>query len=113
YSCAFIILILIFHSCQNRNTVPIIPSEQIIFIEGGSNTWVKLFEKESLDNYFIYEDSVYGGETGCRNRPFKNADLQSFEVLAGTGYARDKNFLYYPISVICIDYRDCGVCYFR
>lgn len=41
----------------------------------------------------------------------KNVDANSFEAIPNSNYARDKNHIYYPIEMPCIDYTDCGVCW--
>jgi len=75
-------------------------------------SWVSLKDKESIDGYTRIGDSIFGGEIACNIEPLKGIDIETFVVLAGTSYAKDKSNVYYPISVDCIDYEDCGVCYF-
>jgi len=75
-------------------------------------SWVSLKEKESIDGYTRIGDSIFGGEIACNIEPLKGIDIETFIILAGTKYAKDKNNVYYPIGVGCIDYEDCGVCYF-
>lgn len=74
--------------------------------------WTILNEKESIDGYTRIGDSIFGGEINCNVEAMKGVDIETFTVLAGTKYAKDKCFVYYPISIFCIDYIDCGVCYY-
>lgn len=32
--------------------------------------------------------------------------------MAGTKYAKDNIHVYYPLEIPCVDYEDCGVCYY-
>ena len=75
-------------------------------------TWVKLGDKECIDGYTWIGNSIFGGEIACNISPLINIDISSFEVYAGTQYAKDKNHVYYPIVIPCIDFEDCGVCFF-
>jgi hypothetical protein len=76
------------------------------------NTWTSLNDKERVDGYTRIGDSIFGGEIACNIKPLKNIDIKTFKVLAGTQYAKDINYVYYPLEVPCIDYTDCGVCYY-
>jgi hypothetical protein len=76
------------------------------------NIWTSLNDKERVDGYTRIGDSIFGGEIACNVKPLKNIDIKSFKVLAGTQYAKDTNHVYYPLEVSCIDYTDCGVCYY-
>jgi hypothetical protein len=76
------------------------------------NIWTQLNDKERIDGYTRIGDSIYGGEIACDVKPLSNIDVPSFKVLAGTQYAKDTNHVYYPLEVPCIDYTDCGVCYY-
>ena len=78
----------------------------------GKNIWVTLNNKEKIDGYTRIGDSIFGGEIACNVEPLKNIDFKTFKVLAGTQYAKDKNNVYYPIGIDCIDFEDCGVCYY-
>ena len=66
-----------------------------------------------MDGFTRVGDSIYGGEIACSVAPMKEPDLETFKVLAGTSYARDKRYVYYPIRILCVDFVDCGVCYFK
>ena len=57
-------------------------------------------------------NSIYGGEISCDVEPLKSVDLSTFRVLPGTKFAKDKNHVYYPLRVMCVDYIDCGVCFY-
>lgn len=78
----------------------------------GKNVWISLNEKEKVDGYTKIDNWIYGGEIACNIEPLKNIDVKTFQVLPGTEYAKDKNNVYFPLETICIDYKDCGVCYF-
>ncbi|WP_118976525.1 DKNYY domain-containing protein [Taibaiella koreensis] len=75
--------------------------------------WTLLKDKERIDGYTRVGDSIFGGEIACNISPIKNADAPTFAVYPGSKYARDKNRVYYPILVKCVDYEDCGVCYYE
>ena len=74
--------------------------------------WISLKDKQSVDGYTRIGDSIFGGEIACNVEPLKGIDIKTFKVLAGTNYAKDKNNVYYPLEQPCIDYEDCGVCYY-
>jgi hypothetical protein len=74
--------------------------------------WTSLKDKECVDGYTRIGDSIFGGEIACNVEPLKNIDIKTFKVLAGTLYAKDTNHVYYPLEIPCIDYDDCGVCYY-
>jgi hypothetical protein len=78
----------------------------------GKKFWTSLNDKERIDGYTRIGDSIFGGEIACNIEPLKNIDVKTFKVLAGTKYAQDTNHVYYPIEILCVDYRDCGVCYY-
>jgi len=78
----------------------------------GKNIWVSLNDKERIDGYTRIGDSIFGGEIACNVEPLKNIDTKTFQVLAGTQYAKDKNNVYYPLEIPCIDVIDCGVCFY-
>jgi len=77
-----------------------------------NQSWISLKDKESVDGYTRIGDSIFGGEIFCNVEPLKGIDIETFKVLAGTSYAKDKNNVYYPLEQPCIDYMDCGVCYY-
>lgn len=74
--------------------------------------WTSLKDKERIDGYTRIGDSIFGGEIACNVQPLKDIDIQSFKVYPGTKYAKDKNHVYFPLSINCVDYEDCGVCYY-
>jgi hypothetical protein len=99
-------------SSQNRYFTP----EGIIdkteeYVEDNKG-WILLEDKVSVDGYTRIGDSIFGGEIACNIRPLKKIDIKTFEVLPGTKYARDINHVYYPLAIPCIDYSDCGVCFY-
>lgn len=114
-----VLLVLTVISCNkqlyNRQTNYFQP-EDIIYRSDeftDNNNWITLGDKESLGGYTRIGDSIFGGEINCNIKPLKDIDVESFKVLAGTEYAKDKNFVYYPTGVFCVDYTDCGVCYYK
>jgi hypothetical protein len=78
----------------------------------GKNEWFALNNKERIDGYTRIGDSIFGGEIACNVKPLKDIDVKTFKVLAGTQYAKDTNYVYYPLEQLCVDYTDCGVCYY-
>ena len=74
--------------------------------------WIILKENERIDGYTRVGNSIFGGEIDCNIEPLMGVDAQSFKVLPGTSYAKDRNHVYYPLVVPCIDYSDCGVCFY-
>ena len=88
-------------------------SEILLYSSPDPNSnYVVLSEGESIDGYTKQGNQIFGGEIDCNINPLKGVDIQSFQVLPGTKYSRDKNRVYYPIKVTCKDYEDCGVCYY-
>jgi DKNYY family len=77
-----------------------------------NNIWTHLNDKERIDGYTRIGDSIFGGEIACNVKPLRNIDIKTFKVLAGTQYAKDTNHVYYPLEIPCVDYADCGVCYY-
>jgi len=78
----------------------------------GKNVWTYLNNKESIDEYTRVGDSIFGGEIACNVKPLTGIDIKTFKALAGTNYAKDTSHVYYPLEIPCIDYTDCGVCYY-
>lgn len=77
------------------------------------NVWVSLNDKESIDGYTRIGESIYGGEIACNVKPLKNIDIKTFRVFTGTKYAKDANKVYYPLEILCAEYKNCGVCYYK
>lgn len=112
----FIIIIsisFILNSCKSR-TEYFIPKGIIDRTEELKSKleWTALNDKESVDKYTRIGDSIFGGEIACNIKPLNGIEVKSFKVLAGTKYAKDDNYVYYPKEINCIDYSDCGVCYY-
>ncbi|MFM2393802.1 MAG: hypothetical protein RLZZ546_1784 [Bacteroidota bacterium] len=74
--------------------------------------WVRLNDKERIGGYTRIGDSIFGGEFLCNIKPLENIDINTFEVLIGTKYAKDKKHVYFPLEIICYEYSDCGSCYY-
>jgi len=106
----FVLFILILTGCNRyfKPTDIIDRTEEF----SGKNIWVSLRDKERIDGYTRIGNSIFGGEIACNIEPLKNIDIETFQVLAGTQYAKDKNNVYYPIEIPCIDFIDCGVCFY-
>jgi hypothetical protein len=106
-----IILLSILISCKHQYFTPTnIKNRTKEF--AGNNTWIALNDKEQIDGYTRIGNNIYGGEIACDVKPLKDIDINSFQVLPGTQYAKDKNHVYYPLETICEDYTDCGVCHY-
>ncbi len=77
--------------------------------------WVKLKEGESIDGYTRSGNLIFGGylDSLVYYPSMSNVDVQTFEVCVGSGYARDKKLVFYPIKVTCIDATTHGGCYFE
>lgn len=71
-------------------------------IQSDSIQWIQLHDKEKIDDYFVSDSELFCGEVNNNRYPLEGIDVASFEVLAGTKYARDKNHLYYPLEMICV-----------
>lgn len=82
------------------------------YYQQDSSQWVTLNDKERVDGYTRIGDSIFGGEIACNIEPLKGIDVATFKVWPGTKYAKDKNHVYYPLSILCDDYVDCGVCFY-
>lgn len=82
----------------------IMPSHSI------KSDWITLQEGQSIDGYTRKDNRIYCGEVNCGAKPMVGVDVTSFKVYPGSKYAKDKAFVYYPISITCSDYADCGVC---
>ena len=106
----FVLFVLIMTGCNKyfKPTGIIDRTEEF----SGKNIWVSLNDKERIDGYTRIGNSIFGGEIACNIEPLKNIDIETFQVLAGTQYAKDKNNVYYPIEIPCIDLVDCGVCFY-
>jgi len=78
--------------------------------------WVKLRDHDTIDCYFRNGDSIYCGFT---LDAMKGVDVNTFEVCDDKNrtsmfdsYARDKDNVYFPIYVICVESSDIRVgCY--
>jgi hypothetical protein len=107
----FILLLLIaFIGCRYYEPEGIVDKTED-YIKA-KKSWTKLEDKVSVDGYTRIGDSIFGGEIACNIKPLENIDVETFEVLPGTKYARDKNHIYYPWGVPCICYFNCGVCFY-
>ncbi len=80
-----------------------------------NGTWVILKDGESIDGYTRSGNLIYGGylDSLIYYPSMSKVDIQTFEVCVGSGYARDKKRVYYPIKEICIDATTYGDCYFE
>ena len=101
-----IFTLLFLTACQTPYEPP-----QLKNLEPHQIQWTHLEDHEQLNGYFRLEDKIYCGEVAFNGWPMENVDAETFEVLAGTQYARDKNHVYYPLETICVDGEDWGCCY--
>jgi len=86
------------------------PAQQSFFdthIMEPTSHWVRLSEDQRIDVYYMEDGKIHCGETGSREI---EVDLATFEVLAGTQYARDIHRVYYPTSIICFCGEELSVC---
>jgi hypothetical protein len=73
------------------------------------HSWLNLTDSNTLDGYSAINKNIFHGGPG--SPPLKGVDFDSFQVLSGNNYARDKNRVYYPISEVCVDSLRFGYCY--
>jgi hypothetical protein len=99
-------------SCKQEYYKPEGIIDQTATFVAQKKQWTSLKNKERVDGYTRIGDAIFGGEISCNVKPLKDIDVETFQVLPGTKYAKDKNHVYYPIAIICRDYSDCGVCYY-
>ena len=111
---SILILTLFFSSCsgQRKYFTPIGIVDKTEEYKQSDKGWIELNDKERIDGYTRIGDSIFGGEIACNIEPLRGIDIKSFKVLPGTLYAKDTNHVYYPLAIPCIDYTDCGVCYY-
>lgn len=76
-----------------------------------NDTWIELKNRQTVDDYSRRKNKIYCGGTSCNADPMNGVDIATFRVMPGSGYAKDKTNVYYPLEVMCVDYTDCGVCY--
>jgi DKNYY family len=112
YVLAFIIMTLQSCNAQSKYFQPTGIVEKTEELKKGKTEWYSLKNNESVDGYTKIGDSIFGGEIACNIRPLEGIHLETFQVLAGTLYAKDINHVYYPLRIPCVEYRDCGVCYY-
>ena len=84
----------------------------------GEGNWVRPQEDCPIDGYILHQGRVYGCflddiKDIAMVEPLECVDVESFEICIGTGYARDKHRVYYPILVISADGEDFGYSYFK
>ncbi len=72
---------------------------------------IHLEDKMRIGEYTRTDGQIFCGEIACNVNPMKLVDTSSFTIIAGSDYAIDKHHVYYPLSVVCVDSEDCGVCY--
>jgi len=112
----FVILSTVCFGQIDRNDPPFFVDKSEDYLD--SSQWVSLGNDERIGDFTRIDDKVFCGELWCGdvNKPLQEVDLSTFEVLLGnfyaTGsYARDENYVYYPLETYCVDFEDCGVCY--
>lgn len=73
--------------------------------------WISLNDNESVGHYIKKGGKIYGWNVECQ--PFEMIDVLSFKVLSPTGFAKDKNYVYFPINGGCGESEiGCICCYY-
>jgi hypothetical protein len=68
----------------------------------GGDGWVTLAKGQRIDTWYYFDGkNIYCDEAGTQQ--MRGVDVRSFQVLPGTKYARDKQHVYYPITIPCWD----------
>ena len=106
----YTLLSLLFFSCED-NTI----------VDHGK--WISIAQQcdSIVDGYALIDEKVYYGSfdsiffTDYLKKNGKGfligVDIETFELCQGTNYARDKNHVYYPIEVKCVEGWSYGGCY--
>jgi len=76
-----------------------------------NHQWTGLVEKGKIGMYFKRHSKIYCGEVMYNEYPMKNIDTASFLVMGESGYAKDKQHVYYPLQQTCVDGENWGCCY--
>lgn len=103
------LLILLSFSCGGGMNNYVRP--ELEDLTSDSIYWMKLNEGQLSGEYFFHKGEVYCGEVMYNSYPMKGVDTETFEVLNGTDYARDKNKVFYPLMSICVDGQNWGNCH--
>ncbi|MEO9531180.1 MAG: DKNYY domain-containing protein [Crocinitomicaceae bacterium] len=106
---AAFIFLSTFTSCIDTNEEYEIPELEEVTTD--SIEWLKLEESQKIGDYFILNEEVYCGEVAYNTFPLDGVDINSFEVLSNTKYAKDKNKVYYPLLTVCVDGENWGNCH--
>ena len=68
--------------------------------------WLPVLNRR-VDNYYRVDKKIYWSDAECyssTNDPaVENADAETFQIAFGTGYAKDKNHVYYPLAPYITD----------
>jgi len=83
--------------------------DKTVEYQNKNNRWISINHKEKVDEYTRIDSVIYCGEIACNFPPMEGIDISTFEVLPGTNYARNKNNIFYPLTIICADFTDCVV----
>lgn len=110
----FTLLILVSSCCYSQTkyfqpTEIIDKTEEYVKNKVG---WISLNNNERVDGYTRIGNSIYGGTIGCNVKPLTGIDINTFKVLAGSNYAKDKNHLYYPQVEESIEDVDCNASFY-
>ena len=85
--------------------------------------WVRIQETDDsiVNGFALVDGKIYYGYfdldfienylSKTKEGFIENADIETFEICVGTDYARDKNFVYYPIESKCVDGWEYGGCF--
>lgn len=77
----------------------------------GSFEWVVLKANQSSGPYTCISRKIFGGDVGCGKYYMMGIDKASFEVYTGSSYSRDKNHIYFPRRILCVENYECSACY--
>ncbi|WP_347159360.1 DKNYY domain-containing protein [Pontibacter chitinilyticus] len=111
----FFYLFLLILGCGHKQSTGYIAATDVVNkteeLKKENFGWVSLKDRVRVDGYTRIDSIIFCGEVSCNVKPMTGIDTASFQVWAGSDYARDREKVYYPRQVSCIDYTDCGVCY--
>lgn len=74
-------------------------------------SWKPLSDMDTVDSYIRRDSLIYCGDSEHPWAIIEEADTNSFEVSPGSHYARDSNYVYYPIETTCLPDDTATVCF--
>ena len=78
---------------------------------GLTSNWIEIKDGQIVDSYSRIGNKIYCGEVACDVKPMQGIDIETFRIKPGSKFAKDKNHVYYPLEILCVDGINCGVCY--